>query len=740
MNTKIFTKNELSEAAAIIRDGGIVAMPTETVYGLAANALNEAAVQKVFEAKGRQSDNPLIVHIANIMDWQPLVTEIPPKAKLLAERFWPGPLTIILKKSAKVPAIVSGGLDTVAVRMPKNKIAFRFIKECGVPIAAPSANISGAPSPTKFSHVLADMNGKVDGIIDGGDCMVGVESTVISLAEETPVILRPGRITPEQISRIIGKVNIHPAVKEALDDSQTAASPGMKYKHYAPKAQLELIKAPAEEFVRFIQEHADNKTAVICYSEEQAALEGFHTFSIGAEADTIMQAKRLFDILREIDEQGFTKAYAPLPASEGVGLAIKNRLLRASGFSVIDLEAPIKAAADEILLTKAPESAPEQAPTASEETAAPAVVDLEEEKTQAPAEKNAPILSALQESQNTEISEEGIPPEEAVFAEFLEEDSAILALSDIRLSQDFNEDFSKEISDRITVIEKTEEDDPGKIFYEAVLSDDGAKPAAYPVDFIEDDFQFDVYDDDIEAQRRKGLFGFLRRKKDLPEEEPEPFIPPRNPIWDPEKPLRRKAGEGTNIVKRGNEDYIYEKIEGIRVVGLTGKTGCGKSYIAKKLAAKTEKSAIVDADALYHTMLENDSMILSLVVAFGNEILIGKKVDRKRLAQIAFASPENLQKLNETVLPQVAEEIINIVKHAKEKGLQTVYLDAPTLIESKLYQICDEVIFVTADAAIRQERVVARDGITLDEVGQRMRFEHEDSFYVRYADRVIRNN
>ena len=738
MNTKIFTKNELSEAAAIIRDGGIVAMPTETVYGLAANALDEAAVQKVFEAKGRQSDNPLIVHIANIMDWQPLVTEIPQKAKLLAERFWPGPLTIILKKSEKIPDIVSGGLDTVAVRMPKNKIAFRFIKECGVPIAAPSANLSGTPSPTKFSHVFADMNGKVDGIIDGGDCMVGVESTVISLTEETPVILRPGRITAEQIRKVIGQVDIHPAVKEAFDEDQKAASPGMKYKHYAPQAQLKLIKASPEEFVRFIRENADEKTAVICYSEVKDALDGFRLFSLGAKADTIMQAKRLFDILREIDAQGLTKAYAPLPAEDGVGLAIRNRLLRASGFSVIDLEAPQKAAPEEILLTNALESQPEQTETDAQEDV---TVFDSNNGVQVSSEEPAAILSALQESQNTELSEEGIPPEEAVFAEFLEEDSAILALSDIRLSQDFNEDFSKEISDRITVIEKTEEDDPGKIFYEAVLSDDGAKPAAYPVDFIEDDFQFDVYDDDIEAQRRKGLRGLFRRRREEPDEEPEPFIAPRNPIWDPEKPIRRKGEDGSaDAPKKADEKYIYEKIEGIRVVGLTGKTGCGKSYIAKKLAAKTKKSAIIDADALYHTMLENDSMILSLVVAFGSDILIGKKVDRKRLAKIAFASPENLQKLNETVLPQVAEEIINIVRHAKEKGLKTIYLDAPTLIESKLYQICDEVIFVTADAAIRQERVVARDGITLDEVGQRMRFEKEDGFYVRYADRVIRNN
>ena len=335
MNTKFFTKNELSEAAAMIRNGGIVVMPTETVYGLAANAFDAEAVEKIFVAKGRQADNPLIVHIANDSDWERIVETIPPKAKRLADRFWPGPLTIILKKKPIIPDIVSGGLDTVAVRMPKNKIAFRFIRECGCPLAAPSANLSGCPSPTKFSHVVKDMNGRVDGIIEGGDCMVGVESTVISLVGDKPVILRPGRITAEQIRKVIGEVEIHRAVKNELAEGDEATSPGMKYKHYAPKASVTIVDADSKEYIDFIKANADEKTAVICFTEMIGQLSDYNIFPLGASDDSVAQAKKLFEILRAVDDASLEKAFAPMPSEEGVGLAVTNRLLRASGFNVI---------------------------------------------------------------------------------------------------------------------------------------------------------------------------------------------------------------------------------------------------------------------------------------------------------------------------------------------------------------------------------------------------------------------
>ncbi|MBR2590234.1 MAG: threonylcarbamoyl-AMP synthase [Clostridia bacterium] len=720
METKIITKNELKEAAAIIRDGGIVAMPTETVYGLAANALDTEAVQKIFEAKGRQADNPLIVHIANISDWSKLVTDLPEKAKLLAERFWPGPLTIILKKSDLVPDIVTAGLDTVAVRMPKNKIAFRFIKECGVPLAAPSANLSGSPSPTKFNHVLEDMNGRIDAIINGGDCMVGVESTVISLAEDTPIILRPGRITAEQIQKVIGSVDIHETATKALDNTEAAASPGMKYKHYAPQADLRLVDGDDKDYTEYIQKEADEQTAVICFDEMLSELENYKTFSLGSKNDPVTQAKRLFDVLRSIDEQGFTKAFAPVPDAAGVGLAVLNRLLRASGFRVENLQSKTVPAIEKPLKEELPQA--EQPQNNTDE-------DAEQEPTSY--------------TEQSSVTDEELEDIIGSFASF-EEDSAILALNDIQLNPDFNEDFSKEICDNITVVEKTSEEDPTKIFYEASLDGEGARPAAYPVDDIDEDFQFDVYDDDLKPKRR-GLFARIFGKKEEPEE-PEPFLPLPNRQWNSLAPIKRDGEEGKareEELQKLNAEIsgkTYEKIPGIRVIGITGKTGSGKTFIAKRMAEKTSRSMLINADHVYHEMIKEDSLVLSLVVAFGNEILDGKQINRKVLAKLAFASEESLDKLNKTVLPAVAERIISIIEDARTKGVSTVYLDAPTLIESGLNQVCNEVIFIMADPAVRQERIVARDNITLDEIGQRMRFEKEDAFYVRFADRIIRNN
>ena len=764
MNTKVFTKNELREAAAIIREGGVVAMPTETVYGLAANALDTEAVKKIYEAKGRQSDNPLIVHIANISDWSKLVEQIPQNAKLLAERFWPGPLTIVLKKSPLVPDIVSGGLDTVAVRMPKNKIAFRFIKECGVPLAAPSANISGAPSPTRFSHVFQDMNGKIDGIIDGGDCMVGLESTVISLVEDIPTILRPGRITAEQIRKVIGEVTIHHTATGELVAGEKPLSPGMKYKHYAPRAALQLVKGSDTDYITYIKEHAAENTAVICFNEDLNALTDYNTFSLGAKLDSVTHAKRLFDILRAIDDKGLTEAFAPLAQNNGVGLAVNNRLLRAAGFNIIDLTLVSSADTAQDSQQGAQDTADNINPVDLKElgdnkieTAASANTqeDTGAQKAPQPAQQSETAAAkapeeAPEQAQNTtpapqsESSENDMPDDPlAVTLGTMEEDSAILALNDIRFGEDFNEDFSKAISDNITVVEKTEEDDPTKIFYEALIDEDGIKPAAYPVDTIDEDFQFDVYDDDI--PKRKGLFSRIFGKKEEEEDiEPEPFLPLPNARWNSQAALQNDGGAHEPATPAEKADRIggekYEKIPGIRVVGITGKSGCGKTYIANRLATKTPNSIVINADDVYHSMLNSDSLVLSIVVAFGDEVLDGKTINRKKLASLAFSSEENLNKLNRTVLPAVAQKIISLIEHAKASGVKTVFLDAPTLIESGLNQVCNEVIFIIADPAIRQERIVERDNITLDEIGQRMRFEKDDTFYVRYADRIIRNN
>ncbi len=333
--TVLLTAEEVDQAAAIIRKGGLVAMPTETVYGLAADALNGQAVANIFRAKGRPMDNPLIVHIAAAEQIMPLVRYFPPKAQKLAEMFWPGPLTMILPKADIIPEEVSAGLDTVAVRCPANETARRLI-QLSAPLAAPSANLSGSPSPTTAAHVWQDMNGRIDAILDGGDCQVGVESTVVTLATEPPRLLRPGGVTLEQLREVLEDVVLDDAVLHPLAKGQQAASPGMKYKHYAPKANVILLEGSEAAFLQYVNAHADDKTAVLCYEEEQTEL-SLPYLVLGKAADYREQANRLFALLRQADERGYTTLYAHCPPTEGVGLAVYNRIIRAAGFEVISL-------------------------------------------------------------------------------------------------------------------------------------------------------------------------------------------------------------------------------------------------------------------------------------------------------------------------------------------------------------------------------------------------------------------
>lgn len=337
METKLFGTSEydIAEAGKMIAEGKLVAFPTETVYGLGANALNEEAVRNIYLAKGRPSDNPLIVHIAEKEDIVPLVKEVTPKAKALIDAFFPAPLTIILNKSDKVGKVVSGGLDTVAVRMPKNEIARKLIKASGCPIAAPSANTSGLPSPTRVKYVIDDMMGKIDGIIDGGDCEYGVESTVITLATDVPTLLRPGAITKEMIEAVIGEITVAPAVLEGMKNDEVAASPGMKYKHYAPKAKVVIVNADKKEYEKFV--NAQKGAFALCFDDDNITIP---KITFGRENDDLSQAKELFDALRELDEMGAKKVYARIPHKDGVGMAVYNRLIRAAAFDIIDLTKP----------------------------------------------------------------------------------------------------------------------------------------------------------------------------------------------------------------------------------------------------------------------------------------------------------------------------------------------------------------------------------------------------------------
>ena len=326
----------IDRAAAILKNGGLVAIPTETVYGLAANAYDKKAVADIFKAKGRPQDNPLIVHISDMEMIGEIVSELPNKANDLAQKFWPGPLTLVLPRSQKIPSSVSAGLDTVAVRMPSNSIAREIIRRSGLPLAAPSANLSGSPSPTTASHVIADLDGRIDAVVVSERSEVGVESTVVSLCSNPPRLLRPGGITVEQLREILPDIVIDKAVLAEPEKGEPVASPGMKYKHYSPKAKVVMLRGDIEQFKSYVNRNCEKGTyALVFEGEEQGFL--VPTVSFGKREDAATQAAVLFDVLRDLDKKGCSVCFARVPEQTGVGLAVYNRLIRAAAFEVIDL-------------------------------------------------------------------------------------------------------------------------------------------------------------------------------------------------------------------------------------------------------------------------------------------------------------------------------------------------------------------------------------------------------------------
>lgn len=326
----------LRRAAELVRAGEVVGFPTETVYGLGADALNSDAVLKIFAAKGRPADNPLIVHITELGQIERLISgKLSGAARRLAEIFWPGPLTMILPKSDIIPDCVSAGLDTVGIRMPSNPDARRFIEACGCPIAAPSANRSGRPSPTTARHVLDDMDGRIHMILDGGECSVGLESTVLDVTGDVPQVLRPGGITPEQIAGAVGGCRVDDSVLRPLKEGEKPRSPGMKYRHYAPKGSLTIFEGEPEDVARGIREAYDQagEGALILALEEHLPLYGDRrTISLGANAEEM--AHRLFDELRSADDIGARQIFSEAVPGNGIGLAVMNRLGRAAAFNI----------------------------------------------------------------------------------------------------------------------------------------------------------------------------------------------------------------------------------------------------------------------------------------------------------------------------------------------------------------------------------------------------------------------
>lgn len=356
-DTKAPKDEELLEAAEILRKGGLVAFPTETVYGLGGNALNEDAAKKIYAAKGRPSDNPLIAHVSCEKEILPLVSEIPEAGKKLMDAFWPGPMTLIFPKSEQVPYSTTGGLDTVAIRMPVDPVANRLIALAGVPVAAPSANTSGRPSPTTADHVWQDMNGKIEMIIDGGAVGIGVESTIVDVSGEVPTVLRPGAITMEMLEKVLGEVAIDPAILGPMAEGVHPKAPGMKYKHYAPKADLTLVEplswteescenqeeyeAGVARMVETVRKLAKEKVdagyrvGIICTDESRACYPFGEVRSIGSRNSQESVAHNLYALLREFDDLKVDYIFGESFAGDHLGQAIMNRLSKAAGYQIV---------------------------------------------------------------------------------------------------------------------------------------------------------------------------------------------------------------------------------------------------------------------------------------------------------------------------------------------------------------------------------------------------------------------
>ena len=333
-------RNIIKRAASIIQNGGLVAFPTETVYGLGADALNPKASEKIYAAKGRPSDNPLIVHISDFRDLARVAAQVPPSAKKLADAFWPGPLTMIVAKNGNVPCETTGGLNTVAVRMPNHPAALALIRESGCLIAAPSANTSGRPSPTLAAHVAEDLNGKIPVILDGGEVGIGIESTIVDLTEEIPMVLRPGYITQKMLEAVIGPVRMDPGILGA-DCAARPKAPGMKYRHYAPKAQLIVVDGEQKAVIQKINALTEimqaqgKRVGVLGTDETSAAYRGNVFRSMGSRGDEDAIARHLYRILREFDEDQVDIIYSESFATPKMGQAIMNRLLKAAGHQVL---------------------------------------------------------------------------------------------------------------------------------------------------------------------------------------------------------------------------------------------------------------------------------------------------------------------------------------------------------------------------------------------------------------------
>ena len=338
MNTKRFGPDDVVPAAEIIRGGGLLGIPTETVYGLGANGLDPEAVANIFAAKGRPQDNPLILHIPSAAWLERYCRNISDAAYALADRFWPGPLTMILERGDMVPDVVTAGLDTVGMRCPAHPVCRAILTAADLPVAAPSGNTSGRPSPTTAQHMLEDMDGRIAAILDGGPCSVGVESTIVDLTVTPPRLLRPGGVTLEELRETLGEVAVDPAVRRLMGEGEHPRAPGMKYRHYAPKAPVTVVRGDPARGADYIRTHLEEGDGVACFDEFAGQYPGHVVERLGPAGDKAAQARHVFDALRAFDDTDVSAIWAQCPDDAGIGLAVANRLSKAAGFHIINVD------------------------------------------------------------------------------------------------------------------------------------------------------------------------------------------------------------------------------------------------------------------------------------------------------------------------------------------------------------------------------------------------------------------